>query len=104
MLVSTDENAGELLAPGEDTRFYDDIRCLAAEWAARGGAAPAFVHLRNGAWSTVQAASFARPSAARTAMGSGVVAFATPEEARAADRMGQRLTWDEVVTLARDQP
>jgi hypothetical protein len=99
MLISSDEGAGQIVSSDEETRFYDDIGCLAADWAAHRGSATAFVHLKDGGWSDAAIASYARPTSARTAMGSGLAAFATAAAARAADRSSQSLTWDEVVKL-----
>ena len=75
MLISTDSGGGEIVSATEDTRFYDDIGCLAADWEAHHGDARAYVRVAGG-WRDAQAASFAQPADARTAMGSGVVAFA----------------------------
>lgn len=83
----------------EETRFYDDIGCLAADWRARSGDGRAFVRIA-GEWSDATDASFARPAAVATAMGSGIVAFALVAEARAADREGRALTFDEVVRMS----
>lgn len=83
----------------EDTRFYDDVGCLAADWEADHGDARAFVRIAGG-WSDAQAASFAQPADARTAMGSGIVAFAAAGEARAVDRAGRAMTFDQVVHLS----
>jgi len=102
MVISSEDGTGEILASNEDTRFYDDVRCLSADWAAHHRSAAAFVHLRDGGWIDARSASYGRPLSARTPMGSGLVAFATPELARAADRSGQSLTWDEVVALPGD--
>src|SRR5690242_10075131 len=33
MLVSTEAGAGEIVSDHDDTRFYDDVGCLAADWA-----------------------------------------------------------------------
>ena len=99
MLVSTDSGGGEIVSATEDTRFYDDISCLAADWHSRRGGARAFVRIAGGQWSDVQAASFAQPVDARTAMGSGVAAFAVSADARAADRAGRALTFDDIVHL-----
>src|SRR3989304_519965 len=40
MLISTESGGGEIVSATEDTRFYDDIGCLAADWAAHHGEAP----------------------------------------------------------------
>ena len=90
MLISTDSGGGQIVSATDDTRFYDDIGCLAADWRV-------FVRIAGGRWSDAMDASFARPAAVATAMGSGIVAFALAAEARAADRDGRALTFDEVV-------
>ena len=99
MLISTESGGGEIVSATEDTRFYDDIGCLAADWQAGRGDARAFVRIAGGQWSDAKAASFAQPVDARTAMGSGVAAFAVAADARAADRAGRALTFDDVVRL-----
>ena len=99
MLISTDSGGGEIVSATEDTRFYDDIGCLAADWAARHGDARAYVRVA-GEWRDAQAMSFALPADARTAMGSGIVAFAATGDARATDRAGRALTLDQVAHLS----
>ena len=100
MLISTDHGASQIVSARDDTRFYDDIACLAADWASHHDDARAFVHVTGGDWRDATAASYAEPEAARTAMGSGVAAFATAADARAADRAGRVLTWDDVLAQA----
>ena len=97
MLVSTEAGAGQILSGHDDTRFYDDIGCVAADWRSRRDDAIAFVHASSGEWLDVHAAFFARPEAARTAMASSFVAYASAAEAGTADRDGRALTWDDVV-------
>lgn len=87
------------MSAAEDTRFYDDIGCLAADWEAHHGDARAYVRVA-GRWMDIQAASFAQPADARTAMGSGVVAFETTGQARAVDRAGRALTFSEIVRMS----
>ena len=99
MLISSESGGGEIVSAAEDTRFYDDIGCLAADWAAHHVEARAFVRIAGGKWSDAQAASFAQPADARTAMGSGFAAFPTAVEASAADRAGRALTFDDVLHL-----
>ena len=99
MLISTESGGGEIVSATEDTRFYDDIGCLAADWAAHHGEARAFVRIAGGRWVDAHAASFAQPAGARTAMGSGIAAFPTAAGARTADRTGRALTFDEVLQL-----
>lgn len=104
MLISSAEGGGEIVSAREDTRFYDDIGCLAADWTAHRDDARAFVRLSGGAWGAAQEASYAQPTSTRTAMGSGLTAFATAADARAADRAGRALTWDDVTRLTGAHP
>ena len=100
MLVSSEAGAAEIVSARDETRFYDDVGCLAADWAKRPPSttnATPFVRIGTGGWADARAAWFGRPASARTAMGSGLVAFATAEEAKAADRDGRALAWDEVI-------
>jgi nitrous oxide reductase accessory protein NosL len=98
MLISTDRGGGQIVSAHDDTLFYDDIACMAADWASHHGAdTQAFVRAGSEAWIDAAAASYARPAAAHTAMGSGIAAFATAADARAADRDGRVLTWDELL-------
>jgi hypothetical protein len=99
MLISTDSGAGEIVSATDDTRFYDDVGCLAADWEAHHDDARAYVRVAGG-WRDVQTTSFAQPADARTAMGSGVVAFATPADARAVDRARRALTFSEIVRIS----
>src|SRR5262249_45052479 len=101
MLISVDAGAGEILSSADDTRFYDDVGCLAADWVAHGAGARAFLRLPDGRWQDAQTASYARPPGAHTAMGSGFVAFASQAEAAAADREGHALTFGDLSRLTR---
>jgi len=100
MLISMHAGTGEIVSSHDETRFYDDVGCLAADWETHRRDATAYVRLADGRWTDAQSAVFARPSMANTAMGSGIVAYASKDEARAADSAGQVLTWNEVVTIA----
>jgi hypothetical protein len=100
MLISTERGAGAIVSATEDTRFYDDLGCLAADWSAHHRDGRAFVSLAGGRWSEAQVASFAQPADSRTAMGSGLAAFASATDARAADRSGRVLSFDDVVKLS----
>ena len=88
------------MSAAEDTRFYDDIGCLAADWEAHRMGARAFVRIADGRWSDAQAASFAQLADARTAMGSGIVAFAAAAGAHVVDRAGRALTFDDLVRIS----
>ena len=102
MLISSERGTGELVSVIDDTRFYDDVACLAADWAQHGSGSSAFVRLATGAWSNAHTAWYARPAGARTAMGSGFVAFATEAEARAADAANRALRFDAILQQAGD--
>ena len=92
MLISTDSGGGEIVSATEDTRFYDDIGCLAADWEAHHDDARAYVRVAGG-WRDVQATSFAQPADARTAMGSGCRRVRDAGRSRPADRAGRALTF-----------
>ena len=98
MLISSAAGSGEILSL-DDTRFYDDVGCLAADWAAHGSGARAFLRLPDGRWQDAQTASYARPQGADTAMGWGFVAFASPADATAADRDRHALTFADLLRL-----
>jgi hypothetical protein len=97
MLISTEKGGGEIVSAHDDTRFYDDIACLAADWRAHAGEATAYVRLSGGAWIEAHDASYAQPAAGQTAMASGLAAYPTIAEARASDRDGRALSWDDVL-------
>lgn len=103
--MSTDAGAGEIVSSSEETRFYDDIGCLAADWLARrDGDAHAYVRIGTGPWREAHAAFFAQPRRAETAMASGFVAFETMAAASAADYAGRALTFDDMVKVEGGQP
>ena len=97
MLISTEQGGGQIVSADAETRFYDDVACLAADWSTHRDHATAYVRLGSGAWSEAKDASFARPAGTQTPMGSGLVAFATIAEARATDAGGSVLGWTEIV-------
>ncbi len=100
MLISNPSGGGEIVSDTDDTRFYDDIGCLAADWGSGRDGAIAYVRLSGGDWADVLAASYAQVDNLRTPMGSGLAAFATPGEARRADRAGRALSWQDVQHMA----
>jgi copper chaperone NosL len=80
MSVSQPRFAAQIIAPGEEPRFFDDIGCL-ADYARSSrdlpNAALAFVaDHRTGAWARAGAAVIVRCPAIATPMASGLVAFA----------------------------
>jgi copper chaperone NosL len=101
MLISSDIHSAQSQSHGRSTRFFDDIGCLAADSDAHAEDANRYVRLVSDAWSTTDAAWFARSASARTPMDYGILAFATEDEARAADRDGQAYQWPAIVSLAK---
>ena len=100
MLISTETGAAQIVSTTDDTRFYDDLGCLAADWSAHRGEARPFVRTAEGPWIAAEAASNAQPAGARTAMGSGIAAYQDAAAARAVDRAGRVLTFDAMIQLA----
>lgn len=99
MLVSSDANAAQSRAPGQPTRFYDDIGCLAGDADTRAEGTARYVRLASGGWAAADAAWFAKSGEARTPMDYGVLAFASEGEAQAADRDGQARRWPAVMSF-----
>lgn len=79
MAVSDPRTAAQLVAPGEEPRFFDDIGCLgrhlAASPAPRGAAAFVADH-RTGAWVRADRAVYTLQPAVETPMGSHLLAHA----------------------------
>ena len=99
MLISNARGAGQIVSASDETRFYDDVGCLGADWLRHHDGARAFVRVDT-EWLDAQSAAFARPDGAHTAMGSGVVAFRAREDAARAGRDGRALTFDEIARNA----
>ena len=82
MSVSSARFASQIVAPGEDPLFFDDLGCLAAylrEHAAQPAGAVAYVaDHRTGRWVPAADAVFTQGTALETPMGSHVVAHASP--------------------------
>jgi len=97
MLISTDAGPGEIVSPAEDTRFYDDVACLAADWAEQPNEGTPYVRVSKGAWKDARQAVYANHAESRTAMGSGLVAFDNEKEAHLVSPDSRVLTWDDVV-------
>lgn len=93
MLISSDANAAQSRAPGQPTRFYDDIGCLAGHPDARADGTARYVRLASGGWAATEEAWFARSAGARTPMDYGVLALATKQEAAAVDRDRHAHNW-----------
>ena len=93
MLISTEVGSAQIVSADADTRFYDDVGCLAADWARHARGDRAFVRVAAGAWIDAADAVYARPGAARTPMGSGLVAYRSAADAAGA----ATLTFEDVV-------
>lgn len=103
MLISSDVHSAQSQAHGRSTRFFDDIGCLAADPDGSADDANRYVRLVSGAWALTEAAWFARSASAKTPMDYGILAFATEDEARAADRDKQAHQWPAIVSFAKSR-
>lgn len=101
MMVSREADSAQWVSKGEDTRFYDDIGCLAAEDHRPAGRNARFVRVGGTRWAPAESAFYARPADASTPMGYGFVGFSTREEAAQRDREGKARTWEEFVEEVR---
>lgn len=104
MMISSERQSAEWVAPGEETRFYDDIGCLAADARTLPGGGVRFVHVTGARWAPAENAFYARPPDESTPMGYGVVAFADRAAAAARDREGRARTWQELVRELGPEP
>jgi len=97
MLISSSQNAAEVVFDDQDPLFYDDIGCLASDRILSRGRFEVWVRVDAGSsWKKAGEAFFARPPEARTPMGFGFAAFSSADAARAGDREGRARTWREV--------
>ena len=80
MTVSDPRLAAQIVAPGEEPRFFDDIGCLAGylqEHSLPRGAAIYVADHRTAEWVDANRAIFARTARPSTPMGSGLIAHAS---------------------------
>lgn len=88
MPVSDPKVAAQLVAPGEEALFFDDIGCLrdflGSARAPKPGAVAFVADHRTGAWVAAGDAVFSRCPAVETAMGSHLLAWAD-DASRSAD-------------------
>lgn len=91
MTITSPRLAAEIVAPGEEPRFYDDIGCL-VEGINRGhlremgeGATAYVADHRSGAWIRAADALYTRSDSIQTPMGSHLIAHADAPS-RNADR------------------
>lgn len=105
MMISSEPQSAQWVVPGEETRFYDDVGCLAADDRSRAEGGARFVHVDGAGWARSETAFYARPADESTPMGYGVVAFSNRTAAAARDRQGRARTWEELVAeLAAERP
>ena len=98
MLISSERDAAQAVSPDEDTRFYDDIGCLARDRSLSAGAR-LFVHGTGGSgWFPAEQAWFAAPAGLDTPMGHGLAAFADAARARGADVHGRARRWADLLS------
>lgn len=106
MAVSDVHFAAQVVATGEEPRFFDDIGCL-ANWLkdnrAPEGAVAFVADHRNGGWTLAEAAVYTKAPHLSTPMGSGIIAHAdaTSREQDVAARGGEPLSVDRVFGAAR---
>lgn len=96
MMISSEPQSAQWVVPGEETRFYDDIGCLAADDRPRAEGGARFVHVDGTRWARAENAFYARPADESTPMGYGVVAFSNRTQAATRDRQGKARTWEEL--------
>jgi hypothetical protein len=104
MLISSSDNAGEMITSGGEPQFYDDIGCLAGDAAHTVAGTRLWVHRANGdGWIEAESAWFAE-SRRRTPMGHGVLAYASQEEAGREDVDSRARRWDDIIKRTARQP
>lgn len=100
MMVSDARFAAQIVAKGEEPRFFDDIGCLRDHLQRSGRRDDAVMYVadhRTKAWVLADKAVYVRNDQVRTPMGSHILAFADAAS-RDADPAGRAtpLTYDEV--------
>jgi copper chaperone NosL len=99
MIVSDLRLAAQIVAPGEEPQFFDDVGCLREYLRSTQPPAEAVAFVadhRTGAWVRTVDAVYARSRTAATPMASGLLAW-RDAESRAADPAaaeGEPLTWE----------
>lgn len=82
MAVSAARFASQIVAPGEEPRFFDDLGCLATHLRDRATlAAGTVVYVadhRTREWTNASSAVYTRVAGVETPMGSHVIAHASP--------------------------
>jgi copper chaperone NosL len=95
MAVSDPQFASQLVAPGEEPKFFDDIGCLATWTNTKAplpkGAIAYVADHRTKEWVAASAAAFVKCEAVATPMGSHILAFVS-KESLDADSMAEECT------------
>lgn len=81
MSISSVRTAAQIVAPGEEPRFFDDLACLSS-WLRAGDPVPSGSRIfvadhRTSTWVPADLAVFTRVPGLETPMGSGMVAHET---------------------------
>lgn len=95
MIINEARHAAAYVTAAGEARRFDDIGCLVEHLAATGeDAATVWLHGEDGAWVEGEQAALVRAPDVITPMGSGLLAFAGAERARAfaAERGGEVVT------------
>jgi len=104
MLISGLASAAEAVFADSETLYYDDVGCMASDPVATRGTVELWVEVDGGTgWKRAREAYYARPADARTPMGYGILAFSSPEKARARDRESRVWTWPEIQDESRSR-
>jgi copper chaperone NosL len=96
MTVTNARTASQIVAPGEEPLFFDDLGCLREYRAAHATAPGAAVYVadhQTGAWAPAAGAVYARAPGVDTPMGSHLLAWASAasRDADPASRGAERL-------------
>jgi len=102
MLVSDPRTAAQLVAPGEEPLFFDDLGCLGRylrEHPPRRGAMVYVADHRTGSWVPARQAVYVLQPAASTPMGSHLLGYgsATSRDADPVTRGGRSVPAGEVL-------
>jgi copper chaperone NosL len=79
MMVSEQRFASQVVAPGEEAKFFDDLGCLRGflkDTPPTAGAIAYVADYRTGAWTRAARAVYVRHDQVQTPMGSHLLAFA----------------------------
>jgi nitrous oxide reductase accessory protein NosL len=96
MMISEIADAAQYVSPREETRFYDDLGCAAADAGRVPIRGRFFVRADGGArWIAADEAFYAK-TGDRSPMGYGYFAFSTQAQATARGANGRALRWGDV--------